>query len=194
MRGAIHLGVCPTFVSARKAKLSYGVACCTRYNGSMMGGFIRRQKIQNGEMVDYIDDLWQPFNQIGESIGVDDERTYSFTPAWDNQQQMNIDLISCSNVNARSTTEAGMCKVGTIVVDTPFTSSFKRVPCKPSVKNPHGYEESVDTGLTRQFVVCMKFGTTEIQISVKQGNGATVHAKLDCGNFDLDGKPKIQTK
>lgn len=154
LKGAVIYGHCPTIITARVSKYTYGVACTQPY---VAGRHPENRKCVNVDGKEEVKNVFSVHVKAGEKLDIDtvqSEIRYHVAKA--DQNGMTVQFFATIKQDPLFVDEPDCSRIGLMDVDMP------------------------GTGSDRQAIVRMRFGRTEVQASATVTHtGEVVRAKLD---------------
>lgn len=163
LQGAVLYGLYPERLSARRSRLTYGVAVSLPFEEGV-DDESKRVWVEERQR-DYCKDRFVPFVHIGESVSINRAVTETYTPIYKDRDEMTFTLYGSTEVNPRYVDEENVRKLGEIVIKVPTR--------KPLIdlRRDRWKDRSVD--------LTMRFGLTEVQIEAADTNtGKSVDTSL----------------
>jgi molecular chaperone DnaK (HSP70) len=154
--GAASYGLDPSIIRSRRTRLTYG---CDARMPFEVGKDPEKKKVWDPyKKAHKCENRFSIFVRAGQSIGVDDKETNTYSPLTPTQKRMKFNFYSTTKKDVRYVDEEGVVKIGEMVVDLP----------------------SSDADSERNVEVTMYFGKTEIAVEAKAvSTGKKVNTKLD---------------
>jgi len=152
--GGCLLGLDPSLIKSRKAKLSYGIEILGEYEEGISSE--SRIKFEGGRFVET--GIYFPFVNVGQEVEIDEIRSYQFEYASPAQRSMEIIIYCSAKKNIKYVDEKPFInKLETLELALP--------PPDPSILKPY-------------INVIMQFGNIEIKIEAEDMKGKKIDIKV----------------
>ncbi|XP_051814755.1 heat shock 70 kDa protein 12A-like [Acanthochromis polyacanthus] len=154
MKGAVMFGRNPEVLASRKSAFTYGIEMRDRFDASKH----KEGKKLTHSGSDWCKDIFNKLVEIGEDVGWDEPREYTFGPAEEKQSAMTIAFYCTEEKNPAYVDDDGVSKIGSFVVNMPNTEG----------------------GMNRQVKLEVKFGFTEMKaMATDLDSGSTESVELN---------------